>query len=423
MERHSAQKVFIAGSPTPDRMDSLSRRSVLRRGLAVGVTSLAGCMTGFGNESTCTEGRTLHEEDATLDRTASWPMFRYDAANTGHNPDATGPKRDAEIAWRYSACTEADAGVVVHGGRTYAGGLLVDGESGERIGGDWHGHMNTSAVADETLYVSTFDLEARDAATGEHLWTFQTDGDMTAPAAPTVADDTVYVPGSIDDPTVYAVDAVNGDENWRFEADDEVDSTPAVVDGVVYVVDETNTVYALDGATGRERWRRSVETSVWRSAPAVADGAIHLGSADGEVLSLDTEDGSERWRRRVGFDVRGPVAVADGTVFATGDGGSLAALDAASGEEVWRVTDRGLGLGAPAVADGVVYVAAAQQTNSGTVFAFGAADGEELWQLETRDVFFGDYTRVGINGGPVVVDNLVYVATAPGDLYAVTGPE
>lgn len=68
---------------------------------------------------------------------------------------------------------------MVSNGRTYAGGQVVNGLSGQATGGDWHGHMSTPTVANETLYVSTFDLEARDPTTGERQWRFQTDVEAT----------------------------------------------------------------------------------------------------------------------------------------------------------------------------------------------------------------------------------------------------
>jgi outer membrane protein assembly factor BamB len=360
----------------------------------------------------------MHGSDVSLPPTAAWPTARYDAANTGFNPDASGPTGDVELAWRQSACTEAASGVVVSDGRAYAGGLVVDGATGRAIGGDWDAHMHTPTVVDGTLYTSAHDLEARDAATGELEWTFETDVDAGALPAPTVSAGTVYVLGSIDDPVVYAVDAETGDERWRVRTDGDVDVPVAVAGGVVYAVDEAATVYALDGATGEERWRATREAGIRRSAPVVADGRVYLGSADGGVLALRASDGATVWRRQVaapdvGLD--GPLAVADGTLYAVDPGGILAALDASTGRPRWHRSLDASRLGTPAVADGVVYLG----TSSGAVLAVDAGDGRVRWRVETREVLFGDYTRAGVSGSPAVVDGVAYVATAPGDLYAI----
>jgi outer membrane protein assembly factor BamB len=349
-------------------------------------------------------------------------MYQYDAANTGHNPDASGPKTEGEIAWRYSACTAADSGAVVRGGRVYAGGLVLNGRTGERSGGTWGGGRSTPAVVDETMYVSATDLEAQNATTGEELWTFQTDGDMGGLPAPTVVDNTVYVPGNIDDPTLYAVDAETGAEQWRFQTEADINTPPAVAAGTIYLVDKDDTVYALESETGEGQWQATHDgEELWRSAPVAVDDRIYLGSWRGAVLALHADDGSRAWRQRPGppdFRIGSPVAVADGTVFAGGREGMLVALDATNGQIEWQVSTETYELSAPAIANGVVYVGSSG--DSGTLFSFDAVTGNERWRVETREVLFSDHNSVGVNLAPAVVDDLVYVATEPGDLYAVT---
>ena len=399
-----------------------SRRQLLQSGAALGFASLAGCISDLGDTSDCSYGRTIHEADVTLSQTAAWPTIHYDAANTGYNPNASGPKEDVDIAWRQSACTEAASGVVVSNGRVYAGGFVVNGQTGQATGGDWHGHMSTPTVANETLYLSAFDLEARDPTTGERRWTFQTDVDKGALPAPKVASGTVYVPGSLGDPTLYAIDAERGEERWRFDTTDDIDVPVAVIEETVYVVDRANTLYALDAATGDEHWQQSYDTDISRAAPVVANEHIYLGSLDGGVYALNTIDGSIDWqqqRERRDFRLKGPVAVAEETIFATDRAGTITALAANDGRVKWSVSTEIDELGPPAIADGVVYVGAAAQSYAGTLLALDCTTGEEHWRIETREVRFGDYTRVGINQGPAIVDGVVYVATTPGELYAI----
>lgn len=393
-------------------MERFSRRRFLQTSI-VGLAGLAGCQSRAGIPSSdCTDDQLRHESDADLHDAGSWPTLQYDAANTGYNPEASGPKAGVEVAWRYPACTEADSGVVVHDGVVSGGGLVVDGQTGQPVGGEWDGHASTPTFADGRLYVGAHDLLALDAATGDRDWTFETESDSGGLGAPAVVDGTVYVPGQFNDPTLYAVDAADGTEQWRFDHDAEIQTPPAVDDGTVYVVDETSTVHALDATSGEERWQRSPANGIEFSIPVVTDATLMLGSTDGEVLALDASDGSDDWRRDLGTEPVGPVAVADDTAFLPGPDDGLLALSVADGADRWR-RDVGSGpSGPPVVADGVVYVGAGQH-----VHALDAADGDERWQFETRDVLFGDYTRRGING-LAVVDGLLYVATAPADLYA-----
>ncbi len=53
---------------------------------------------------------------------------------------------------------------------------------------------------------------------------------------------------------MYALDAESGELLWTFEADSDLSPPPLVVGGVVFVENLDN-VYALDAAMGKELWR------------------------------------------------------------------------------------------------------------------------------------------------------------------------
>jgi hypothetical protein len=79
-----------------------------------------------------------------------------------------------------------------------------------------------------------------------------------------VVDGTVFV-GS-NDTHVYALDAVSGDEQWRFQTDKAVQSSPAVVDGTVFVGSDDYSMYALTGAD-RERTHTPTPSATASSIP------------------------------------------------------------------------------------------------------------------------------------------------------------
>lgn len=56
------------------------------------------------------------------------------------------------------------------------------------------------------------------------------------------------------DKKLYALDAATGAKKWEFAAEGSVDSSPMVVNGVVYVESEGKKVYALDAITGASEW-------------------------------------------------------------------------------------------------------------------------------------------------------------------------
>jgi hypothetical protein len=97
-----------------------------------------------------------------------------------------------------------------------------------------------------------------------------------------------------------ATDSAAARENprlrWYFETGGGLaNSNPAVVNRTVYVGSTDQNVYALDATEGTERWR--FRTGYWvGGGPAVADGAVYACSADQNVYALDAADGTKRRR-------------------------------------------------------------------------------------------------------------------------------
>ena len=343
-----------------------------------------------------------------------WPMASYDPANTGSNPDATGPQDDVGALWEFESESAFGTGPVTADGLVYAGGIngdvvAVDAESGER---EWTVGLGaelraTPTVADGVVYVPAGDgvLYAFDATDGSDVWQFETGGELTGPAAVRRDED-----GEVDlvfvgswDTNVYAVEAETGDEHWVFEAfengieagvayaalddgtevvyaasdegarlvaidatageelwvftGDEFSTAPVVADELVYVCGRrTHQLFTLDAATGEERW--SFQTgSVSVAAPAVADDVVYLPSRDQRVYAIESDVGA-RWEVDMGTMVNESPAVDSDTVYAS-SAGTLRALDSDTGDERWAFDLSSLS--APAVVEDRVYVTSGER--------------------------------------------------------------
>lgn len=66
--------------------------------------------------------------------------------------------------------------------------------------------------------------------------------------------------------------------HWAFTTSGMVRSSPAVVDGVVYVGSDNGKLHAVDADTGRERWSFHTKARL-RSSPAMANGIVYIASA------------------------------------------------------------------------------------------------------------------------------------------------
>jgi outer membrane protein assembly factor BamB len=258
-------------------------------------------------------------------------------------------------------------------------------------------------------------------------WAFRTKGEVVS--SPAIVNGVVYV-GS-NDGSLYAIGQETGAEKWKFATGARVCSSPAVSNGVVYFGSYDGNFYAVDAATGKLRWkfrnageRRYAAThlhgavpegetmpdpfDVYLSSPVVWSGAVYFGSGDGNVYSLDAATGSLKWKFQAGDVVHASPAIVDGRLYIGSWDSYFYALDVASGKELWRFKTGE----DPAIHNQVGIQSSATVAN-GMVY-FGCRDSK-FYALDART---GEQRWVYPNKGswvitsPVVRAGKVYFATS-----------
>ncbi len=133
------------------------------------------------------------------------------------------------------------------------------------------------------------------------------------------------------------------------------ESSPLVVDGVMYVTQRPNDIVALDARTGRIFWiyKHVVPNDFKVCCGANNRGlAIHghtlfMGTLDAHLVAVDAHDGRQLWDTPVadyqlGYSVsHAPLVVKDEVIVGTGGGeygirGFIAAYSVETGKERWR---------------------------------------------------------------------------------------
>jgi PQQ-dependent dehydrogenase (methanol/ethanol family) len=135
------------------------------------------------------------------------------------------------------------------------------------------------------------------------------------------------------------------------------ESTPLIVDGVIYVTTAWSKVYAFDAKSGKELWRYDPkvpgEWAVWACCDVVNrgvaawNGKVYLGTIDARLIALDAATGKVVWDKLTiepgqPYSITGAPRIAKGKVL-IGQGGSefsmrgyVSAYDAETGELDWR---------------------------------------------------------------------------------------
>ncbi|QLG62040.1 outer membrane protein assembly factor BamB family protein [Halorarum salinum] len=238
-------------------------------------------------------------------------------------------------------------------------------------------------------------------------WRFQTGDPVTS--SPAVVDGTVYVGNS--GGTLYALNASDGTEQWRFSADNELVSSPAVAGNTVYIGNREHfdsseiSFYAIDAETGSIRWQTKAAGGY--STPTVLDGTVYVGSVEG-VFALDTAQGTERWHFETDRFVNTVPAILDGTVYVGSLDHYVYAIQVSDGTERWRFETGGpISNSSPAVANNTVYIGSGETDTN--VYAIDTEQGTEQWRFQTTD---------GVFASPAINENTVYVGGRDGRLSA-----
>ncbi len=221
-------------------------------------------------------------------------------------------------------------------------------------------------------------------------------------SSPAVVNGIVYV-GSHDG-KLHALEAATGQVRWTATTGDWISSSPTVSYGLVYVGSNDNKLYALEAATGQVRW--TATTGDWiSSSPTVANGQVYVGSWDRKLYAFDAIIGETLWTATTEERISSSPAVSNGLAYIGSEDGRLYAFDAGTGEMRWSAPTGERISSSPALADGIVYVG----SYDGKLYAFDAITGEVLWVAVTGDQVWSS---------PAVADGVVYSGSNDKQLYA-----
>ena len=236
----------------------------------------------------------------------------------------------------------------------------------------------------------------------EPRWTYNTG--YAVDSSPAVVDGVVYV--GCGETSICALKATSGKLLWSYATGDYVFSSPTVVNGVVYVGSFDGNVYALNSASGEKLWSYAAGSSILCS-PAVANGVLYIGG-DHNVYALNASTGAQLWVYDTNWYVSTSPAVVNGVVYIGSQDHNVYALEAATGVPIWihALADSVMAT-AIVVANGIVY--ANSGVNYNDFYALDARNGSILWKYTSNH---------GWLSSPAVADGIVYFGSYTGGVLA-----
>ena len=91
---------------------------------------------------------------------------------------------------------------------------------------------------------------------------------------------------------------------WAWEGGEAFDSSPAIVDDVVYAGTATGELIAVGLADGKLRWRYKAGEAIGESSPAVANGRVFIGDLIGVVHAVNVADGKPIWTFKTQSEIK-----------------------------------------------------------------------------------------------------------------------
>ena len=257
---------------------------------------------------------------------------------------------------------------------------------------------------------------ALSASDGEEVWRTEIGSEVLAP--PVAGEDLVFV--RTIDGRLLALERSDGSIRWSFDNQVPVltlrgTGTPVYADGVVFAGFANGMVAAVRAENGEPIWQHRVMLPEGRSeldrmvdvdsTPVLVGGVLYVAAYQGRMKALRASDGSLLWER----DIPSHVDLAEGysQIYVVDDDDVVHAIDRRTAEEVW--SQRGLfrrDLSGPIAFSNYLVLGDAD----GWLHVLSQSDGRFLGRIKADGK--------GIRSRPLVSGDLFYVLGNSGKLRA-----
>ncbi|MHC4426661.1 MAG: outer membrane protein assembly factor BamB family protein [Planctomycetota bacterium] len=224
------------------------------------------------------------------------------------------------------------------------------------------------------------------------VWKFKTDDQIKS--SPAIVDGLVFIGSS--DANMYAIDLEDGHQVWAYKTPDAIEATPCVAEGSVYVGCSDGFLYALDAKTGSFKWKYETEGEIlgaanWTRSPDGRSLWILVGSYDNRLHCVDSTSGKAVWTYETDNYINGSPAVDDQKTVFGGCDALIHVVSLADGSEVAQIDSGSYIAASAAFLEGQVYVG-----NYDNMFIRAdIAAGKIVWEYAGSDSPFFSSPAIG----------------------------
>jgi outer membrane protein assembly factor BamB len=239
---------------------------------------------------------------------------------------------------------------------------------------------------------TVFALRGSDGAV---RWKAELESSVSKPAV--LSEDTAYV--VTDEDTVFALARKDGSVLFRYKREPVEGFAVAghagiaIADGTLVTAFGDGVVVALDASDGRVRWELDTAAEIEEgdprrrftdvdTTPSIADGSVYVASFNSGLYAIDLDEGTLRHHDPSLPGIIGVTATQDALILSSALRG-VVCLDLPGLTPRWQYVPHHGAVGATHVEHGRVYVA----ESLGSLVGLSLADGQEQGRLQTRHGF------------------------------------
>ena len=242
-----------------------------------------------------------------------------------------------------------------------------------------------------TLHISSGEIEP--------MWVFTCEDEVRS--TPAISEGLLYI-GAYDH-NLYALDLQTGQFRWKYATEGGLASSPCIWQDRIFIGSEDHLLYCINAQTGRLVWTCPTQGCV-RSSPRVEYNHVFFGSDDNHLYAVNVQTGRAAWKSETLGPVRSRPAIGDETIYFGCEDGSIYAVDIRATIR-WRFTTRRAVTSSPTLEDGILYVGSSDHT----VYALDARSGWSVWRFRTNKA---------VISSPAVDKGTVFVGSVDNSVYA-----
>lgn len=226
------------------------------------------------------------------------------------------------------------------------------------------------------------------------LWTFQAGVGIESSAA--IVAGMVYVAAL--DSQLYAVDLATGKLKWKYRTDGETKTSPSVSKGVVYLGDAAGVFHAVDAATGKRKWIFKTDGEI-NSSANFAEERVLFGSYDHHLYCLSIKDGALLWKVETDGYVHATPTISGENVVVGGCDGLMRVIRIRDGAEIKKIEAGAYVAASAALLNNRAYVG----TFGNKVLSIDLAGSKLLWQYDPPQRDFPFYASAAVTEKILVI--------------------